>query len=108
MTQQEQALKAANGIRLQRAALRREVRGLPFEQGRARVADVLECPPDFMESAVVFRVLQWPRYTGEHVARSMLVPSGASELRRVGELTDRQVAVLAGRLRDGAREQVAA
>lgn len=106
--QAQRALREANRIRYARAALRRETAALPYGQGRALVADVLENPPEFVLTARVFDVLRWPRYLGPGHARSILALAGCSDLRRVSELTERQRGVLAERLRAGAREAVAA
>lgn len=105
-SQQMQALDVANKIRLDRAALRRDIAALPRLEGRARIAELLADPPACIHSMLVVDLLRWPQRVGMTAALRLckLAEIGEHEriagpyLRYVGS-TDRSSGVLSERQR---------
>lgn len=97
-----QALASANKVRLERARLLGGLgRGGGGKIPRDRVADLLLAPPEVLLGMRIDRLLvRVERYRGTRVAR-LLREERISETRLVRELTDRQRACVAERLRAG-------
>ncbi len=98
MSQQMDALRVANEIRLTRAAWKREIAELPMHEGAGLVADlILATPPEF-ESMRVAEALRAPRMFGVGKARTACRKAAVGELRKLGTLTPRERARLAAQL----------
>jgi len=92
-----EALERANHIRTRRAQLKRDLRS-----GKARIDNLLESPPDYLETAKVFdMLLAVPKY-GRVKANKVLQQVRISPSKTIGGLSDRQrtelVALLRARL----------
>lgn len=92
-----EALERANHIRTRRAQLKRDLRG-----GKVRIDQLLETPPDYLETAKVFdMLLAVPKY-GRVKANKVLQQVRISPSKTIGGLSDRQrtelVALLRARL----------
>lgn len=92
-----EALERANHIRTRRAQLKRDLRG-----GKVRIDQLLESPPDYLETAKVFdMLLAVPKY-GRVKANKVLQQVRISPSKTIGGLSDRQrtelVALLRARL----------
>jgi hypothetical protein len=92
-----EALERANHIRTRRAQLKRDLRS-----GKARIDQLLESPPDYLETAKVFdMLLAVPKY-GRVKANKVLQQVRISPSKTIGGLSDRQrtelVALLRARL----------
>jgi hypothetical protein len=99
LTQRQDALTIANGVRLRRSRLRREVHALDRVPGMVRVAALLADREPSIATLFPIELLCWPRTMHQPVAVRFLMAAGVRDWRSVGELTDRQVALLAGMLR---------
>jgi hypothetical protein len=101
-TQYMPALASGQSKRLERARLRRSIAELSRPVGCLRVAELLEEPPDVIDTLLVSDLLQWVHMVGRSQARSILRfadPIGViSEFRQVRELTERQRIALADHL----------
>jgi hypothetical protein len=93
------ALKRANGVRLARAELKRQIC-----RGELSAADVVESCPSPAYKMPVSEVLMSQRRWGIQRCRRVLVPIGIPENKEVGTLTDRQRAALVATL-DGGRQR---
>lgn len=101
MPQHMQALRRANDVRLERAAMRREVAQVARGEGCTRVAELLEDPPDVIATLAIFELLQWPRWIGRSQARAILRMHGPiGERREIQTLTPRQRRALAEHFRN--------
>lgn len=91
-----EALAKANEVRLRRADMRRKIQNLPPATGREIVTTIIRWPGDLWRTATVDRVLQLPHRTGPSFSRKMRRSKGLTigEKTRIGDLTDRQRAVL--------------
>jgi hypothetical protein len=92
-----EALERANHIRTRRAQLKRDLRA-----GKVRIDQLLESPPDYLETAKVFdMLLAVPKY-GRVKANKVLQQVRISPSKTIGGLSDRQrtelVALLRARL----------
>jgi hypothetical protein len=96
------ALEHANTIRLARARKRRQVTAMSVELARWHVAELLDDPPVWLGSQSIIGLLRWVPRTGQRIARHELHSwcPGVAENRRVGDMTGRQRAAVAGGLRD--------
>lgn len=72
LPQHMEALGLANECRFARAALRREVAAMGGIDGRARLAQLVECPPPCIENMPVLDLLCWIRRVRELQARRIL------------------------------------
>lgn len=103
-----EALEHANRVRYRRAEIRRRARAAGPDGGRAVVAGLLEDPEacGLVATLPVLRLLTWAPRLGPKAAVRLLREVGVvGELRRVGQLTDRQRLALAARLAaPGSRE----
>lgn len=94
LNQRMEALARANAIRTQRAQLKRDLKG-----GRTSIHQLLESPPDYLETAKVFEMLlAVPKY-GRVKANKVLVACRISPSKTIGGLSDRQRAELVALLR---------
>ena len=92
-----EALERANHIRTRRAQLKRDLRA-----GKVRIDQLLESPPEYLETAKVFdMLLAVPKY-GRVKANKVLQQVRISPSKTIGGLSDRQrtelVALLRARL----------
>lgn len=98
-----EALALANQVRLARASLRREVGALAADEGRERLAGLLDVPAWRTDgpaaTATVVSVLTWPALVGPVRARRLVRRLGISDSRLVRDLTGRQAAQVAAHLR---------
>lgn len=108
LPQHEVALKRANSVRLERAALKAGVTCLGTVAGTERVASLLLDPPAAINTLNVFHLLCWVHRIGRLQARRLLrslyalttpVHVSISEFRQVGQLTERERVALAKYLR---------
>ncbi len=88
------ALKRANDIRVRRAKLKRDLK-----DGRARIADILSNPPEYVATAKVFDMLMAVPKFGRVKAGRFLTQARISQSKTVGGLSERQRAELVGLLR---------
>ncbi len=89
-----EALERANHIRTRRAQLKRDLRS-----GKARIDQLLESPPDYLETAKVFdMLLAVPKY-GRVKANKVLQQVRISPSKTIGGLSDRQRTELVSLLR---------
>ena len=102
------ALRDANQIRLRRARLRSEVAALNTCQGSGLLADMItdgyDTRPEVRSALATLAVkdaICWVQRLGDQASGRYLTLIGASETRRVKELTARQRVMLAGLLRGG-------
>ena len=92
-------MRLANTVRRERAELRTEVAALSHEEGRERVAVLLENPPALLLSMRVVDVLAWADHVGPCHARRFMSAARVSLSRTVDFTTDRQRKALAACLR---------
>lgn len=85
--QRHDALLQANVVRLDRAAIKRQIK-----RRDASIADVLEKPPKCLASMPIRELLLCVPKLGPDSVRRCLDRAGVPLLRPVGRLTDRQVA----------------
>ena len=88
------ALKRANDIRVRRAKLKRDLK-----DGRARIADILSNPPEYVATAKVFDMLMAVPKFGRVKASRFLTQARISQSKTVGGLSERQRSELIGLLR---------
>ncbi len=95
--QRLRALEHANAVRLARADLKRRI-----AEGETAAADViLECP-DAVRRWTVAELLMSQRRWGSTRCRKFLERNGVSEIKPIGQLTERQRHLLAAELSKGA------
>ncbi len=99
--QRMQALERANAVRLKRAELKRMM-----ADGQLSAADVVLDLPWEARNWSVGELLTSQRRWGSIRTRKLLAGLHISEKRPVGELTERQRRVLAGRLKTHASEEL--
>lgn len=96
---------ASLAVRQSRAELRRRVKAVPNERGArdvglALLADVLAERPACLDRTMLWDVLGWvPRITEANRRRIMRHADIHTDVRLVGELTDRQLGLLLNVLR---------
>ena len=94
------ALRRGNELRLRRAAVKREIASVPTTHGsRACAARHLEDPEDALLGMAVSELLEACRRNGRLTMLRLLRNQRIGELRKIGELTDRQRLALARELR---------
>jgi hypothetical protein len=95
------ALGEAQRVRLARAETRAKVHAGRLQQdGRDILADMLERDvPWELKTAALGTVLTWPKHSQITTRRNLVAACGASETRRLGELTYRQRVALVNALR---------
>lgn len=92
--QWQEALDKGNTVRLARAELRRGI-----ASGMKDVINVVSMPPDYALKMTVHDALMSQHGWGEAKTKQMLYACHISEVRTLGNMTDRQRAELARRLR---------
>ena len=85
LDQRMAALEEANRIRSRRAQLKRDLKAQ-----RATLLDVLETPPDWLDTAKVFDILLAAPKVGRVKASKALNRAGVSPSKTIGGMTDRQ------------------
>jgi hypothetical protein len=93
--QRLRALESANKVRLARAELKRQI-----ADGHLSAAEVILACPREASSWTVAELLVSQRRWGSTRCRKFLERNGISEIKPVGDLTDRQRRLLAGQLQD--------
>ena len=88
--QRYEALRVANDVRAQRALFKRDLRDAGAEEARWMVGRLLEAPPDWAESWVVWDLLQALPKFGRVKVSKLLTAHGVSHKKRVGGLSARQ------------------
>lgn len=83
--QQLAALEKANGIRFARAQLKRDIRA-----GKIDVADIIENPPEILDTMKVIDLILAVPHVGRIKAHKAFNKIHASQAKTVGGLTDRQ------------------
>jgi len=91
--QRMRALERANAVRLARANLKRRI-----AFGDVTAADVILAPPEEASSWAIGDLLMSQRRWGNTRCRKFLSRNLISEIKPVGDLTDRQRHMLAGQL----------
>lgn len=95
------ALKRADEIRYQRAAIKRSIAALAPADGMRRVALLILAPPECVQSALVRTVLEWPRQQTSDMVDELLEQldiAQRNQLLTLAGLTDRQRRLLAAEL----------
>lgn len=87
------ALSRANEVRMERAALKRQVYA-----GSFAVVELVEDPPEAVSRVLVGDLLTWPRRWGQLKATRVLRRAGVSVTRPVGQLTVRERSDLVAQL----------
>lgn len=94
------ALQQANQTRYFIADCRRALREAPnVQEGRNRLASLIEENPHELRNAVVYSLTNACRKTGPFATRRFLREAGVSEFCTVGQLTERQRGALGAVLR---------
>lgn len=94
-----QALAKANAIRYARSELKRDIAALGYTNGHRHVADVIEAPPQFLETMKLVDLLK-AIYRCSSMTRSRILKRlNCSADRRIGELTEHQRQLAARELR---------
>jgi hypothetical protein len=92
--QRMDALQRANEIRTRRAQLKRDLKA-----GRTSIHDLLQSPPEYLETAKVFDMLvAVPKY-GRVKANKVLTQCRISPSKTIGGLSERQRSELVSSLR---------
>ena len=85
LDQRMEALKRANDIRVRRAQLKKDLK-----LGQAQIEDILNAPPEYVETAKVFDMLMAVPKFGRVKAARFLNQCRISQSKTVGGLSDRQ------------------
>ena len=93
LTQRMEALAKANGIRAQRANLKRDLKA-----GRVSIAQVIDAPPGYVLTAKTYDLLVAAPKFGRVKANRALAVCRINPAKTVGGLTDRQRGELVRRL----------
>lgn len=106
VSQAVEALRIGNELRLDRAAVGREIGRMSSYTGRAQVAEIVECPSELWQGAKLDYVLRLPARCSNGFSarvRSMAAsgPLPISPDRRLRDLTDRERGEVARLLRGG-------
>lgn len=99
MTQIEDALARANEVRFKRADYRRTVKPLDYEEGRRRVADILDENPPCLAKMRVEEVLRWVSRMREDITQPLLADAECTAYTTISALGDRRRALLVSALR---------
>jgi hypothetical protein len=105
------AFAEATRIKTLRRDLKAGMRQVGPSEGRYILADAIETMPDWLESADVWKILEWaPQGQGcPPFVDRICAAAGVRSMRRLRQLSPRQRVLVAGLLRDvGVPEQVAA
>ncbi len=85
LDQRMEALKRANDIRVRRAQLKKDLK-----LGRTRIEEILDDPPQYVETAKVFDMLMAVPKFGRVKASRFLTQCRISQSKTVGGLSERQ------------------
>jgi hypothetical protein len=91
LDQRMDALKRANDIRVKRAQLKKDLK-----DGRVRIEQILQTPPDYVSTAKVIDILMAVPKFGRVKAARFLNTCRISQSKTVGGLSDRQRTELVG------------
>ena len=91
LDQRMEALKRANDIRVKRAQLKKDLKA-----GSVAIEEILESPPEYVETAKVFDMLMAVPKFGRVKAARFLNQCRISQSKTVGGLSERQRAELIG------------
>ena len=91
LDQRMEALRRANDIRVRRAQLKKDLKS-----GDARIEEILEAPPGYVETAKVFDMLMSVPKFGKVKATRLLNQCRISQSKTVGGLSERQRTELIG------------
>jgi hypothetical protein len=91
LDQRMDALKRANDIRVKRAKLKKDLK-----DGRILIDQILQAPPEYVETAKVIDILMAVPKFGRVKAARFLNQCRISQSKTVGGLSDRQRAELIG------------
>ena len=91
LEQRTEALKVANGVRLQKASIKIEIRA-----GRRSIRDTLADPPPCFRNTTIQDLLMLTPRWGRSKVLHLLKYEGISPARRVMDLTEREREVLMG------------
>jgi hypothetical protein len=91
LDQRMDALKRANDIRVKRARLKKDLK-----DGRVLIDQILQAPPEYVETAKVVDILMAVPKFGRVKAARFLNQCRISQSKTVGGLSDRQRAELIG------------
>jgi hypothetical protein len=83
-TQRSGALARGNEVRLARAELHREIKGLSRLEGEARAVEILADPPEWLLRMEVACLLAWINRWGSPSAERFCVRYGVSPFARIG------------------------
>jgi hypothetical protein len=84
-SQPMEALEKANRIRIQRAQLKKDLKS-----GKARIAEILREPPDFVLSMKVFDLIRAMPWTGPQRASQLLKKYYINDTKTIGGMSERQ------------------
>ena len=90
LDQRREALTVANRVRMHRAAVKRQLRGMTREQGEAAVAFILQCPDPLEWSWRIRDLLSSIRSYGPARVNSILIKTRTTNSRSVTGLSSRQ------------------
>jgi hypothetical protein len=100
MSQNMDALAKANTVRMARAELKRELRAMSLPDARIRLAELTEEHDSILGRMRLLDALMVPMYACERQARAVMRHAGVrDQMRRVEELTERQVEQVSDELR---------
>ena len=85
LDQRMDALRRANEIRVRRAQLKKDLK-----DGRAQIEEILQRPPDYVETAKVFDMLMAVPKLGRVKAARLLNQCRISQSKTIGGLSERQ------------------
>ena len=91
LDQRMEALKRANDIRVRRAQLKKDLK-----DGRVRIEEILDDPPDYVATAKAFAILMAVPKFCRVKANRFLTQCRISQSKTVGGLSERQRAELVG------------
>lgn len=103
--QRDCALKKANAVRSARKDLRDELQTVQADEAAVRIAALIEHPPAFLHSMLVFDLFRglwrWGSMTAHRSAKAkaLMRSAGIDPWAEVGGLTDRQRQIVAELLR---------
>lgn len=98
------ALEKANKVRTARARIRRDLYVLPKNEGRIRAAELVCQPPRPIEGMTVVMLLGTIRGVGPSQVKAWLRKLSLTDLKIIGQLTERQRREVAELLTDGVPE----
>ncbi len=91
-------LALANSVRSARKLKLDEIRSLEDRESSELAASLIESPPDYFRSLLLYDLLSAVKHVGRSKARTILRKTEVPAYLTVGELTDRQREVVVSRL----------